>query len=107
VSHYLIGAAALLLLEVLIWAVVLAGPLHRLGFLLARLAGLSVSVRGALTAEELQDRQYVPGIHWERRWGPFHAGHWYREYAGPVVGRWVGVGLTRRFGVTIIRTVDL
>lgn len=105
-SPYLIGALALLLLEVLVWAIV-AGPLYRFGRLLLRLSGLSVKWRGALSDEQLQERQFIPGIHWERHRGLLHTGHWYREYDGPVVGRWVGVGLHRRFGVTIIRTVDL
>lgn len=68
--------------------------------------GVTLHHRAALRPHQLQadDR---PGIWWEVRHGLFHHGFWYREYKGPVVGRWVGLTFPFGLGLTLVRTVDL
>lgn len=58
--------------------------------------GFTFEVKGNRAVHDVSDYVLRHDIWWERSWGPFFAGCWYREPdpSAPLATRWIGIGST-------------
>ena len=110
-SEYLFGVATLPAIALTVFALTVAYVWTQA--FLERRWGITWEAKARRDVDGISDYTLRNHIWWERSFGPFFAGGWYREperYEQPthrLINRWVGIGSVHGPCFTVFRSRDL